>query len=232
MSGEKGFQQINMDKKKSNDPFACSGQDQRLASEEHRELPESYGENRVVVMPVDPDTVHVYWECSTPHSSDFSDDQDRGALQAYVAPPERMLLRIEATATDAASLHHDFIVGPGTGSKYLPLPFSVKRCKAAIGKEAEENPFGSVISSDNIDLPPSPFYLRCKVENPSMPHAQKDIFHELGSLLKVPIDAIPLESQAASLAKGKQDGPGQHVTPDLTEQCENKFVSGISSRCA
>ncbi len=62
---------------------------------EHGELPQSYAEKRIVMIPVDPHTVHVYWQISPEEIADalrrFNGDalKYRPVLRFYQLNPER-----------------------------------------------------------------------------------------------------------------------------------------------
>lgn len=105
------------------------------SSLESSELPESYGIDKVVVLPVNPYLVHVYWDLSPHHQSQ---------------PSTSACLRFsEAGGPDSFDVKVDL----GAKSWYVPLWSPDKRYSVELGRNGPAGEFVSLARSNPVETP-------------------------------------------------------------------------------
>lgn len=117
------------------------------------ELPESYGGNRVVLLPVGPDLAHIYWEIDTKAL------QEKPRFAAPDGKPATLMLRVHGGsdvklegALSPGLL--DIIPAPDAKKCYVPLPWPGGTCFAELGFEMADGGFFSLARSDTATIPP------------------------------------------------------------------------------
>ena len=116
---------------------------------ELEELPDLYDQTRVVLLPVDPYLIHVYWEIA-------GSDAKQARLRAGASGPEyQATLRfhdITDTLTDHRS-EFDVDIQLGPGNWYVRLWSPEKRYFADLGLRAEDGSFIPIARSNIIHTP-------------------------------------------------------------------------------
>ena len=220
-------------------------------------LPEFYGRTRVVLLPVDPYLMHVYWEI-TPRDMEQARRRTRG-LQYQAA------LRfhdISETPSDRANSQNQFDVDIELAPHnwYVRLWSPEKRYFVDLGLRTEDGSFMKIARSNVADTPraqPSTHidehYLPITVGlqgQPAPPIAVREEALALKQGAKVPDQerariAVPIdmaESVRRRLAElyGRQPQPPSRATrlgpppptgfTDLTEMSERRFFSDLTER--
>ena len=122
-----------------------------LASEPE-ELPEFQDETKVVLLPVNPYLVHVYWEV------DLDDQEKAGGAFARPAPPAQPVLRfydVTSIDFDGTNAHSwfDIEVDLRTGNWYVPLQSPAKSYCTDLGLRIEGQEFQRLARSNVAETP-------------------------------------------------------------------------------
>ena len=117
-------------------------------------LPEAYGKERLVLMPVDPHWVHAYWEMG-PHSAPESRSEDEKKGE-----PTRRVLRVyDVTSIDFdgtnANSSFDIEITPQAQNWYINLWSPGKSLCAELGMLYRDGVFSPRVRSNVIQTPPT-----------------------------------------------------------------------------
>ncbi|HSB80420.1 MAG TPA: DUF4912 domain-containing protein [Candidatus Methylomirabilis sp.] len=116
-------------------------------------LPDAYGKDRLVLLPIDPYWVHAYWELSAPRVS----DSPRGSGEAGDA---RYILRvydvtfIQFDGTNARGFF-DIEISRTAGNWYINLWSPGKSLCAEVGLGRPDGSFSPLVRSNVIQTPPT-----------------------------------------------------------------------------
>jgi len=229
------------------------------AREFPEDLPNSYGETRVALLPVDPYLVHVYWEIT-------KNDVERAKSQlgkAYAgARPVLRFYDITYLIFDGNTPHHTFDVEIDlrTRNWYVPLWSPEKTYVIDIGFKTTEGLFYSLARSnvaqtsrawprpttekgvflpeqrERISIPPEEQIAHGQVQNRPVHVSDQNqdqiMLPFMDSAQIVRINPDPLYRQRISSPYPSHLNPGASLKPeiDLIERIERQFVSGLSSK--
>ena len=126
-------------------------QPERAAFPGRRELPEGYGEDRIVAMVRDPYWIHTYWELT-------QETVSRG-LRALgrAAPGARRILRVYSGDVNAArpeDFLFDVALTPDARSWYVNVGGPGRAYRVEIGLLTKAGKFVCLASSNNVSMPP------------------------------------------------------------------------------
>ena len=191
-------------------------------------LPEKYGANRVVLLPVAPGKVHVYWEfvlqqpcfagrdsCNQP----FSGDDPRRT---------RAVLRFYQVADKAEAPYLDLEVDSYSGNRYVDIPTTGGVYVVAFGFKAATGDFFPAIRSEAVET------------SPLVPTAEPDAVFATVAAAAMPVSGgdVAVKSDGSSgvvartgqLVKETQDGKLSAVSASANiEFLSAALKDGISS---
>ncbi|MGH2769902.1 MAG: DUF4912 domain-containing protein [Actinomycetota bacterium] len=190
------------------------------------ELPSSYGETRVVLLPVDPYLVHAYWDLSRSDRQRASSAS--GALRFF-----------DVTSAEA---RFDVEIELAARNWYVPLRSPGKSYRVELGRRTEDGEFVAIAGSNPIEMPRA------------SPSADRETHHLLVVGDYEQVEPIPAESRVQPRGSDPQAPPSQGSTRavdapeimrsrvaeplsrpegppslDLAEMCEAMFSPGLSS---
>ena len=252
--GNHQTQKYNKDKEYSSEAIESP----RKLMSEPGDLPGSYGESRVVLLPVEPYMLHVYWDI-TPAELDKAKhqiDEDHAQSQAILRCYDITNINFDGTnANGSFDVHIDLLSKCWYVHLWSRSP--EKSYFIDLGFKTEDGRFYPIARSNIADIPPAwpapksvQYYM----------HVEGD--YELLETVPAPIDALHPDGRTppktyraepelpsavlserrfearsqfkakenSSRAEGhKEKGHTKTSKLDLTEICEKSFVSGVSS---
>lgn len=119
---------------------------------ETRELPQEYGDTKIVLLIRDPEWVYAYWEMNDATRAEFQLPRN--------GHHRRLVIRLyKITGRDwpneAAHYFQDIDVSPFASSWYIKLPEVSERWCAELGIFDEQNTYISICRSNLVDTPPN-----------------------------------------------------------------------------
>ena len=190
----------------------------RELTSEPGDLPDSYGETRVVLLPVDPYLVHVYWEVTFVELEKAKDKlgDEYGRSQTVLRCYD-----ITNIIFDGTNAHSSFDVHIDLKAKnrYVSLRSPDKSYFVELGFKTEDSRFYPIARSNIAETPrarPAP-----KSDEHYMLVAGD---YDLVEAVPAPIDVQP--HKIAPLLSNHEKGNAT----DLTEISEKRFTTGLSSK--
>ncbi len=215
---------------------------------EHGELPQSYAEKRIVMIPVDPHMVHVYWEISPEEIADalcrFNGDalKYRPVLRFYQLNPER-----------GGSRFFDVDIHLGANNWYVHLQHPDMLCCVQLGFRHDCGGLLVLISSEvHLSARVSGHEAAFNIKKGIVCTALKPSAGQTQTLILVNEKQLYLDKGCEFLSSGYECHCGEYhaltsmkmfdsgdcaimsrngeALHGLTELCERSFASGVSSR--
>jgi hypothetical protein len=123
-----------------------------LAIEASENLPESYATTRLVLLPIDPYTLHAFWDLTRDDQGRRRKPLGEGSL------PSRAVLRVyDVTGVmfDGSNAHGSFDVDIdiAAGRWYIPLSSPEKSYLAELGYRTEDGQFLPLVRSETVHAP-------------------------------------------------------------------------------
>jgi hypothetical protein len=197
------------------------------------ELPVSYGETRVVLLPVEDQLLYVYWEV-TPVELEKAKDKlgyeygrSSAVLRCYYG------INIILDGTNAHSFL-DVDIDLQTMNLYVSLPGPEKSCFVELGFRTEDGRFHPIVRSNIAEMPPE--RPAPKTDGHYMLVAGD---YDLVETVPVPVDVQPHKvaprfyTSRSHRLRNKNLIPSDHErgnAADLVELCEKSFTLGRSSK--
>ncbi|MEW6001237.1 MAG: DUF4912 domain-containing protein [Nitrospirota bacterium] len=201
---------------------------------ERGELPESYGETRLVLIPIEPYLAHVYWEISP---QDMKKTRIQLALKFEGSEPVLRFYDVTDTISDISKFHSFFDVGvqSNSGNWYVHLWSPGRSYFAELGLRIKGGHFFSFSRSNFAILPadrPSTVidegymivtedYKLVEV-SPVMTARHPSIYGISISTTVAHAEPVTLKIQTRKIPEGIPENM-------LVERSEENFISGISS---
>ncbi len=242
------------DKVEESSPEALESR--RHVASEPVDLPDSYGETRVVLLPVEPYLLHVYWEVTpvelerAKHQIKDNHRQSQTILRCY---------DVTNILFDGMNAHGSFDVYIDLPAKswYVPLWSPEKSYFVELGFKTEDGRFYPIARSNIAQIPPdwpaprsdehymlvagdydvlqtvpAPIDVRPSHE-PTPPKASQSDLELLSPAERDRhFETRPLfaaEENSSRTEVHKEEGHPKEGHVDLTEMSEKRFVSGVSS---
>ena len=209
---------------------------QELVSEP-RDLPDSYGETRVDLLPVEPCLFHAYWEVSP-----VKLEKVKGRLGDDYDGSQAILRFYDVTSNSANTQgYFDVQIDLEAGNSYVNLQSPEKSYFVELGFDTQEGQFYPITRSSIAKTPPAGPAQRADeqymlvrgdydvLEKVPAPAAERDPALETQSPLAAEEDSSCAEIHEQPSTQGlpqKQEGSNF----DLTEMTDKSFTAGISSR--
>jgi hypothetical protein len=189
------------------------------------DLPEAYGETRIVLLPVGPDKIHAFWEIDPAQ-------QGRPVLRLHETGPS-------PTENGTKKGAWDIPIEPRVTSRYMNLRPTGGFYQAEIGHLGQEGRFMQAALSNVIETPRA--IARPPVEDIPRPEEKSlsagsepeaflmkrraAVFSHLTGT-----KPLPRAGSESKTDQSFQTSPsGSLPEKDLTEFCEHEFLAGISS---
>ncbi|CAN5469409.1 hypothetical protein BH09SUM1_BH09SUM1_28140 [soil metagenome] len=118
----------------------------RTLDKEDVELPQEYGDTKVVLLNRDPEWIFAYWEVNRATRKRFGIERGTHNKQFVLRLHELRLDNGKTTPTDTA-------VNDYTSSWYLRIPNTASRYMVELGVYGEKNKFISITTSNPIEIP-------------------------------------------------------------------------------
>lgn len=179
--------------------------------QESEDLPESYGETRVMLLPVEPYLVHAYWEFSCRQILCL--DEEQGKIKHRVNGDQKHtqpILRCYDVSDQAADWkndapYFDVNIDLATGNCYVPLFKAGKSYMVELGFKTRDGHFFAAAQSNTVETPrvePVPE----KEEPYSLTVSAKEEIEEYSPQMENHSDTLNAEDQpTASLKVKKRD---------------------------
>ena len=132
-------------------------------------LPEKYGTNRVVLLPVEPGKVHVYWEFVFQQASFSEQDSCNKPFAGDDKHRTKTVLRFYDVTGSGSDQYFDLEVDTYSGNCYVDIPSPGGAYFAEFGFRAATGNFFPAIRSDVVETPP--LAPAAVVESESVPEA-------------------------------------------------------------
>ncbi len=119
--------------------------------EQARELPDGYGETRIVLMFVDPSWMHTYWEVA----GSSIEDAKRTLGQRFEGAERNLRVRRFGDGDGGQEVSEQYYIGIGNVAKnwYLRVPRPDSRYQVEIGLLTKEGDFNVLAASNVIAVP-------------------------------------------------------------------------------
>lgn len=168
--------------------------------EEVPPLPEGYGETRIVLLPIDPDWVHAYWEITG-----ASLDEARRNLGHYFDGAERTLRvrRIQTPESGGSAEQFYLTIGDLARNWYVKVPQPDAVYQADIGLVTSRGEFYVLATSNQIRVPRRGMsdVIDEKWTDPEQGYFEK--IYALSGGLQVGMGSLELQQKMAELLKGE-----------------------------
>jgi hypothetical protein len=190
-----------------------------------RDLPEEYGETRIVLLPVGPDKIHAFWEIDPGR-------QGRPVLRLHETGPS-------PTEDEAEKGALEIPIEPLVTSRYINLRPTGGFYQAEIGHVGQKGRFMQAALSNVVETPRA--IARPRLEHVPGPEAKclpadseseaflmkrrAAVFSHLAGTRPVPRAGSESMADQSSQTRPSVNPPEK----DLTEFSEHKFLAGISS---
>ena len=117
-------------------------------------LPEKYGTNRVVLLPVEPGKMHVYWEFVFQQASFSGQDSCNKPFAGDDKHRTKTVLRFYDVTGSGSDRYFDLEVDTYSGNCYVDIPSPGGAYVAEFGFRAATGNFFPAIRSDVVEPPP------------------------------------------------------------------------------
>jgi hypothetical protein len=175
------------------------------------DLPDSYGETRVVLLPVRPCLVYVFWEVCSDEL-----EKVRHRIRGGNQQPQAVLRFYDASKISSPAMipHRSFDVAIDLQdkSRYISLQSPDRSYFVELGFKAEKDRFYSLARSNTARTPPDGISSR-----------------DDGRYMRVTGGTAFQTTEVSPFRPRKPADQGVRA-PDLTEMCEKLFHPGISSK--
>jgi len=171
----------------------------RQVLEEVPPLPQGYGETRIVLMPIDPDWVHAYWEVTG-----ASLDEAKRSLGHHYEGAERALRVRRMDGSEARHTAEQFYVNVGDMARnwYIKIPQPDSTYQADIGLKTSRGDFYVLATSNAIRVPRKGM---SDVIDEKWTNPQKGYFEKIYALsggFQVGMGSLELQQKMEELMKG------------------------------
>jgi hypothetical protein len=171
----------------------------RQVLEEVPPLPQGYGETRIVLMPIDPDWVHAYWEVTG-----ASLDEARRSLGHYFEGAERALRVRRIDGSEGRHTAEQFYVNVGDAARnwYIKIPQPDSTYQADIGLKTSHGDFYVLATSNAIRVPRKGMsdVIDEKWTNPAKGYFEK--VYALSGGFQVGMGSLELQQKMEELMRG------------------------------
>jgi hypothetical protein len=221
-------------------------------------LPEKYGNKRVVLLPVEPGKVHVYWEFDLQQASASGQESCHQPLAEDDPRRTKPVLRFYEVTTNASGIYFDLEVDGYSGNRYVDIPRSGGSYVVEFGFKAATGDFFPAIRSEVVKTPPlapAESSIADNLENDGAAGVVADSQEQITSSQNKKLAAVSASTNINFLGKAVKNGSSQEeiraamdrlwrltLRPDedlpgpsapavdLTELCEKRFLFGNSSK--
>jgi len=182
------------------------------------DLPDSYGETRVVLLPVGPYSAYVYWEVTPDELEKVRHRVGDGHRQLQATLRVNDVSKLNPDGMGAGHSFDVHIDLKATG-RYVNLRSPDRLIFVELGFKTEEGRFFSLARSNTARTPPDCISFKADEQYMLVTDAytfqttEKSRFKSQ----ELPDQGIPVQVE-------------NQTAPDLTEMCDKLFVSGISSK--
>lgn len=191
------------------------------------ELPESYGENILVLLPVDPGKVYCYWDLS--FSNLLEGEGERQALAKRLGlQPVNLLLHLRLYSQLPAKSELEWVTGPQTRSTYISCNWQDAAYTAELGFVDRAGAFMAMVRSNLIGASAN--------QEPCLQQSLADppTFYQPVSTPKYSLHSLSTDLlHSPSVTTYKYEWAGSldltEVPSTITRECEERFTSGLSS---
>lgn len=197
-------------------------------------LPDSYGETRVVLLPVEPHLLHVHWEVTLVElrKAKYRLGDDYARSQAVLRCHD-----VTNIIFDGTNAHTSFNVDIDLQAKnwYVSLWSPEKSYFVELGFRTEDGRFYPMVRSNIVETPPA-----CLAPKADEHYMLVTGDYALVETVPAPIDVQPQCELSPQTAARDRNGHGiERIqtgktkttgNPDLAEMCEISFTFGVSSK--